>query len=142
MAVDLAIEVGFKRLLIVGHTGKLIKVSGGIMNTHSAEADSRMELMAAAVIEAAKKLDVAKELDKEIDVAFLDEILSQATTTACLDLISEKSHRLLEETSQVILDKILFHLNKRAKNAISIDCILYENSYGLLAKSKNAEREL
>ena len=35
-------------MLLVGHIGKLIKVSGGIMNTHSKVADRRMELMAQA----------------------------------------------------------------------------------------------
>ncbi len=28
-----------KRMLLTGHIGKLIKVAGGIMNTHSREAD-------------------------------------------------------------------------------------------------------
>lgn len=33
-----------KRMLLTGHIGKLIKVAGGIMNTHSREADCRIEL--------------------------------------------------------------------------------------------------
>ena len=37
----------FKRMLLTGHIGKLIKVAGGIMNTHSREADCRIELLTA-----------------------------------------------------------------------------------------------
>lgn len=37
--IDMAADMGFKRMLLTGHIGKLIKVAGGIMNTHSREAD-------------------------------------------------------------------------------------------------------
>ena len=40
--IDMAAELGFKKLLLTGHIGKLIKVAGGIMNTHSKEADCRI----------------------------------------------------------------------------------------------------
>ncbi len=33
--IDMAVEEGFQKLLLTGHIGKLIKVAGGIMNTHS-----------------------------------------------------------------------------------------------------------
>lgn len=133
-AIDKAIEVGFKRILIAGHTGKMIKVSGGIMNTHSKEADARLELMMAATFETMSKLEMP------IDAALLDNILKQVTTTAALDLIDEKG--ILREVCEVILNKILYHLNKRAKNEAKIEVILYENKYGLLAKTENAEKYL
>ena len=46
-AIDMAVELGFQRMLLTGHIGKLIKVAGGIMNTHSREGDCRMELLTA-----------------------------------------------------------------------------------------------
>ena len=48
--IDMAVELGFRKMLLTGHIGKLIKVAGGIMNTHSKEADCRMELLAAFAI--------------------------------------------------------------------------------------------
>ena len=45
--IDMAAELGFCAMLLTGHIGKLIKVAGGIMNTHSHEGDCRMELLAA-----------------------------------------------------------------------------------------------
>lgn len=44
----MAAELGFDSIILTGHIGKLIKVAGGIMNTHSKEGDCRMELLAAA----------------------------------------------------------------------------------------------
>ena len=49
--IDMAVELGFQKLLMTGHVGKLVKVAGGIMNTHSREADARMELLAAFSIQ-------------------------------------------------------------------------------------------
>ena len=40
-------ELGFQKVLLIGHGGKLIKLAAGIMNTHSSMADGRMEIIAA-----------------------------------------------------------------------------------------------
>lgn len=45
-ALDYAVYLGFRRIVLIGHAGKLVKVAGGIMNTHSAVADARMEILA------------------------------------------------------------------------------------------------
>ncbi len=51
-----------KRVLIAGHAGKLVKLGAGIMNTHSSNADGRMEvlitcgLLAGADTETLKKI--------------------------------------------------------------------------------------
>ena len=37
-------NLGLKGILFVAHIGKFVKVAGGIMNTHSREADARMEI--------------------------------------------------------------------------------------------------
>lgn len=34
----------FKQVLLAGHIGKLVKLAGGVMNTHSKYADARTEL--------------------------------------------------------------------------------------------------
>ena len=48
--IDMICELGFSGMLLTGHIGKLVKVAGGIMNTHSREADCRMEIIAAAAV--------------------------------------------------------------------------------------------
>ena len=42
--LDMAAAARFEEVLLVGHVGKLVKVAGGIMNTHSHTADCRTEL--------------------------------------------------------------------------------------------------
>ncbi len=133
-AIDTAVELGFKKILIVGHTGKLVKVSGGIMNTHSREADSRMELMAAATIEACERRKIA------LDSKLLVRIMGQVTTTAVLEILEEEG--LLKDVSAVLLEKILYYTRKRAREEIKLEVMLYENNFGLLASSDGAKELL
>ena len=60
--LDMARGLGFKKILLTGHIGKLIKISGGIMNTHSREGDCRMELLCAAALKAGCSLETARTI--------------------------------------------------------------------------------
>lgn len=42
-----AVKLGFKKVVLVGHIGKAVKIAGGIFNTHSKVADARLEIMGA-----------------------------------------------------------------------------------------------
>lgn len=123
--VDMCIELGFKGLLITGHIGKLIKVAGGIMNTHSHEADARMEILASCAIRAGAEVGLAKD------------ILACLNTEEALHLIDDAG--LLAATMEIVLEKILFYLDFRAQGQLKLDCILYSNEFGLLAQSKDAK---
>ncbi len=46
-SLDRCLELQFGKVLMIGHIGKLIKVSAGIFNTHSRVADARFETFAA-----------------------------------------------------------------------------------------------
>ena len=46
-ALESCRELGFRGVLLVGHIGKLVKLAGGMWNTHSRFGDCRMELLAA-----------------------------------------------------------------------------------------------
>ncbi len=127
--LDMAIELGFKHLIFAGHTGKFVKLSGGIMNTHSHEADSRAELMLAGYIRA--KLKRNEKIEPEI----CRQILDSVSTTAALEIIGGDKE-FMNDFSALMVNEIIKHLNRRANNPdIKIDVILYESSYGLLAKS-------
>lgn len=123
-AIDIAREAGFSEMLLVGHAGKLVKVSGGIMNTHSHEADCRMELMAAAVTAASDRIDVARHI---LGCVSIDDAYS-----FMLDAGIEK------ECFSYIMDRIGYHLNIRAKD-MHIECIVFSNRYGLLGATAGAE---
>ncbi len=75
--LDAACVLGFERVLIVGHIGKMAKVAGGIMNTHSRVADCRVEVLAAhAALMGAPQPVVA-------------QIMAAATTDAAIDVLKE-----------------------------------------------------
>lgn len=125
LTIDMAVEEGFKCLLLAGHIGKLIKVAGGIMNTHSREGDCRMELLTAFAV----KCGVASE-----DAA---KILSCVTTEEAVRILDECGRR--QEVMDYAMERILFYLEKRAQGKLAIECIMYANDFGALAKSKEAE---
>ena len=126
-AIDAAVNAGFGRMLLVGHIGKLIKVSGGIMNTHSAEADCRMELMAAAAVKSSGRADIAASI---LDCVSTDEAYKLMLTAG-----------IEKECFEYIMERIGYHLNKRA-GIMQIACIVFSNKYGLLGKTDNAESML
>lgn len=123
--VDMAVELGFRRLLLTGHIGKLIKVAGGIMNTHSAEADCRMELLAALALKEGVEAEVCRR------------ILVCATTQEAVGILEESGR--LSAVMETAAARICGCLEKRAKGSLAADCILFTNETGELAKSKGAE---
>lgn len=124
--VDMVREMDFRGMLLTGHIGKLIKVSGGIMNTHSKEGDARMELLAAAVIRAGGSMDT------------LRGILNCRVTEEALGIIQGESPELLRKSMDAVMDRILYYLRKRTGEGLPVECILYSNEFGLLAASPGA----
>ena len=124
--VDMVREMDFRGMLLTGHIGKLIKVSGGIMNTHSKEGDARMELLAAGVIRAGGSMDT------------LRSILNCRVTEEALGIIQAESPALLRKSMESVMDRILYYLRKRAGEELPVECILYSNEFGLLAASPGA----
>lgn len=126
--IDMAAETGFCGMLLTGHIGKLVKVSGGIMNTHSKEGDCRMELLAAAALKSGGSKTQALE------------ILEAVTTEEGIRLLQEGGN--LQKTMQILMEKIMFYLQKRTAGRLQIECMMYANGYGLLAESSGAEAML
>ena len=71
--VRTALEEGFSKMLFVGHLGKLVKVAGGIKNTHSSYGDRRMEILSELISEFIPG-DPGKDIQKRIlDCVMTDE---------------------------------------------------------------------
>ncbi|MBQ6235314.1 MAG: cobalamin biosynthesis protein CbiD [Clostridia bacterium] len=71
-ALKHAEDTGFSEVLLVGHIGKFVKLSGGIMNTHSKYGDHRAELMAAAARAAGAEIATEQAM---FDCVTTDEML-------------------------------------------------------------------
>ena len=63
-SIDHAVRLGMKGILLIGHVGKLIKVAAGVMNTHSRQADCRMEVFASHAAMAGADPETVKKLWK------------------------------------------------------------------------------
>lgn len=123
--IDMAVELEYKGILFVSHIGKFIKAAGGIMNTHSRCADSRMEILTANALRAGAPVEVLKE------------VLSAVTTDEGLNLL--KQHGYLEKTMQYVMEKIEFYLNNRAYGNLELSCLVFSNEFGELGRFGDIE---
>ena len=125
-SIDMAVNMGIKGILFVSHIGKFVKVAAGIMNTHSHNADARMETLCACAIRAGAGLDCAKE------------ILDCGTTDEALAVL--KRYGVLKESMEQMMLKIQFYLDHRSYEQILLGAVIFSNEYGYLGQTENAER--
>jgi cobalt-precorrin-5B (C1)-methyltransferase len=121
--IDIAINLEVKGILFISHIGKFIKVAGGIMNTHSRNADARAELMAANAIAAGAGLECIRK------------ILESITTDEAIGVLEEAG--LVEPTMEQIIQKIKYYLNRRGYDRLEIGAVIFSNVYGELAQTDN-----
>ena len=127
-ALDMAAAEHFAEVLLVGHVGKLVKLAGGIMNTHSRQADCRTELFCthAALCGA--------------DTATCRALMDAATTDACLDILT--ADNLKKTVMASLLQAIQLHLDRRAAEAFTVGAVLFSNQSGPLGQTQQAEKLL
>lgn len=123
--IDAAVVLGMKGILLVGHVGKLIKLAAGIMNTHSAQADGRMEILASHAAMAGADQEQIRKL------------MQCLTTTEAMELLKESS--LLSEVMRTVMERIAFHLKHRGGERLSIGAILFSQEDGILGCTPNTE---
>ena len=122
-ALDAAVEFGAKGVLLVGHIGKFVKLAGGIMNTHSHNADARMELLTvhAALLGAPVEL-----LQKMMECVTTDDALKYLKEADLMELVMER-----------IMEKMEFYVNQRAQHQLELGVITFSNVFGILGQTKN-----
>ena len=125
--LDYACELGLD-VVLVSNLGKLVKVAGGIMNTHSRNADSRMEILAANSAIAGASIETVKG------------IMGCISTDDALELID--SEGLIDKVSELLLEKVQFHMNHRTGGRIRTSAVMFSSVYGLLGKTKDADEML
>lgn len=120
--LDLACNLQIKGILFVAHIGKFIKVAGGIMNTHSRNADARAELMAAAAMRAG------------ISCEIVQQILDTLTTEEAVEIL----HRCgqLEPVMKQVCEKIDFYLKHRTGGRIQTGAVIFSSVYGKLGETE------
>ena len=124
-ALDMAATEQFREVLLVGHVGKLVKLAGGIMNTHSRQADCRVELFCAHAALCGADNTTCRAL------------MDAATTDACLDILDAAGLR--EPVMESLLVAIQLHLDRRAAEVFAVGAVLFSNQNGPLGQTETAD---
>ena len=127
-ALDIGVSLGFARILLIGHIGKLVKLGSGIMNTHSAYADGRMETLIACGALAGVQRDILMQIEDCV------------TTDAALEILC--TDPAAEQTLDILAERIDSYLHARVKAQAEAGAIIFSNQHNLLLKTKYADRIL
>lgn len=120
-AINFALENGFESVLIVGHIGKLVKLGAGIMNTHSAQADGRMDVLVTCGVLAG------------VDGKVLKTLPDCATVDAAIAILSETGK--LGETLEILGKRAQNYLNAKVKSSVKIAALMFSDKYGVLVRT-------
>ena len=124
-ALDMCKELDFRGAVLIGHIGKLVKLGGGMMNTHSKYGDCRTEILSA--------MAGAEGVDSSV----IQNMLDCVSCDECLHLLEPTGKR--EAVLNRLLKRIHFHLRSRAGEDFQIECAMFSKEYGLLGKTAGAE---
>ncbi|OPX45741.1 cobalt-precorrin-6A synthase [Ruminiclostridium hungatei] len=109
--IDYAVYRNISNILLIGHAGKLCKIAGGIMNTHSRTADCRCEIFAAHAALSGASAELA------------GNIMEAATTEEIDGLLKEAG--LAEKVYGSLMSKLEYHLNLRASGKSRVEAIMF-----------------
>ncbi len=123
--LDYAVFLGFETLLLIGHSGKLVKLAQGVMNTHSKYADCRTELFALQAMFHGASIEVGKEIYGCLTTDEVTKIL--------------KREQLFEPVMDKVTERIDFYMQHRVHGKIKTAAFMFSNVYGILGKTKDAE---
>ncbi|MGM9529861.1 MAG: cobalt-precorrin-5B (C(1))-methyltransferase CbiD [Phascolarctobacterium sp.] len=123
--LDYAVFLGFETLLLIGHSGKLVKLAQGVMNTHSKYADCRTELFALQAMFHGASIEVGQEIYGCLTTDEVTKIL--------------KREQLFEPVMDKVTEKIDFYMQHRVHGKIKTAAFMFSNVYGILGKTKYAD---
>lgn len=124
-ALDMALEFGFESVLIIGHLGKLVKLGAGIMNTHSAQADGRMDVLVTCGVLAGAESSVLKDIP------------DCATVDAALDIL--KAHGYMGKTLDILVHRAEYYLDAKVKNSVKIGAVMFSDKHGITVGTSRAD---
>lgn len=127
-ALDEAVLQGFTEILLVGHIGKLVKLAGGIFNTHSRTADCRGEIFTAYAAVCGG------------GAALCQKLLTLPTADACLTALTEAGLR--DEVIKRLLHGVQARLSRRVGQSCCAGAVLFSNEFGLLGRTTEAKEML
>lgn len=115
---------GVKKVLIAGHIGKLVKLSGGIFNTHSHIADAKNEIIAANLA----LLSAPHEL--------IEKVMESNTAEETIEYINDFGYKhVFEILAQKAADKASLH----TYGEIEVEIMMFDLRSNFLSESSGAK---
>ncbi|MBQ0059738.1 MAG: cobalamin biosynthesis protein CbiD [Lachnospiraceae bacterium] len=127
-SMKMAADRGFTKALFVGHCGKLVKVAGGIENTHSKYGDHRMEILT----------DIACPMLDEDQAASLKAELAECIATDDAVAILDRYGIRQKAMDEMVL-RIRHYLQLFSGEKIHVEVVTFSNVYGELGKTAQAD---
>ena len=129
--LKMAEDAGFKEILFVGHLGKLVKVAGGIKNTHSKYGDHRMEIL----------MDTVSEYAADEECKDIESQLSECVMTdEALRIIDSFGYK--EKVACRLAQKIKENMEIWTAHSIRSEVVIFADGYSRLCESMGAKDEL
>ena len=114
-----ASKAGFVKILLVGHIGKLVKLAGGMMNTHSKYGDCRMEIICANAAAAGLSAEGASR------------IMTSATCDEAVRVLKEEG--IMRSVMDAVAEKALENAGRCAPG-VKLGIVIFSKVYGILAE--------
>ena len=134
-SVRMAARTGFRKLLFCGHIGKLVKVAGGVRDTHSKHGDRRMEILCG----------IARNYINDFDL-IEPEILSCVSTGRAVEILDsidagdcagsqENHHGARPRIMREIAERVRRQMSEWSLGEVETEVVIFTNEHGVLAQT-------
>ncbi|MBQ3667696.1 MAG: cobalamin biosynthesis protein CbiD [Clostridia bacterium] len=124
-ALDAAVECGFERALIAGQPGKLAKLAGGSMQTHSKYGDGRREPLCAMLA----LMGAPKEL--------LIKTLASNTLDGMIPVIDAYGYGAVWN---MVCDRAVMYARQRTGDKLLVDALMLDGAGNVIGRSGEGDR--
>jgi cobalt-precorrin-5B (C1)-methyltransferase len=120
-------RMDYKKILLIGHLGKYIKLAAGIFNTHSKVADARSEILVAYLALMGAPLEMLQKVEKCLTTESAMELIAGSRYEEVYTLVAQKC----KERSELYINE----------DTIQAEAVIFSLDGKLLGQSEKA-REL
>lgn len=120
-ALNYASFVGFKKIILIGHIGKMVKLASGMFNTHSKYGDGRKEIFTS--------VGLIHGLSQEQGLKIMNAVMCDEM----IELLDEV--KLKDVVLNDIVDRIIENINYKIPNT-EVGFLTFSNKYGILGKNE------